>query len=392
MIPCWSHGYYLMEGFRSPKLEFILVQHPWFENDCQFADIILPINTKLEEDDILSASDMNATQFQHVALEKQAIKPLGESLSDYEAVGEIAKKLGKYEEYSEGKTIWEKIEIGHQRSGVADLISWEDFQEKQFYIPKVKSDWKDEPAGMELFCKDPDNYPLGLPTGKMEFYSERLAEYFPDDKERPPSPQWVIGGPASEGWTHDERLSSDRAKDYPLLLITNHPRWREHVNCDDVPWLREILTCKVKGYDGYMYEPVWLHPTTAAQRGIESGDLVKVYNNRGIVLGGAYVTERIIPGAAYMDHGARIDPIVNDPKVPRNEWIDRGGSVNCICPHGTTSKHATGMATGGYLVQVGKLDSAEMEDWRKKYPEAFSRDYDPAYGLKFGAWVEGGMD
>ena len=37
-----------------------------------------------------------------------------------------------------------------------------------------------------------------------------------------------------------------------------------------------------------MYEPLWINPTDAAKRGIKSGDIVKVYNERGIVLGGAY--------------------------------------------------------------------------------------------------------
>ena len=32
-----------------------------------------------------------------------------------------------------------------------------------------------------------------------------------------------------------------------------------------------------------------------------------------------------------------------------------------------------------------------MEEWRKKYPEAFAREYDPASGLRFNAWVEGEM-
>jgi hypothetical protein len=37
-----------------------------------------------------------------------------------------------------------------------------------------------------------------------------------------------------------------------------------------------------------------------------------------------------------------------------------------------------------------KLDPAEMEVWRKKYPEAFARDYDPAYGLTSKSWTERG--
>ena len=49
---------------------------------------------------------------------------------------------------------------------------------------------------------------------------------------------------------------------------------------------------------------------TAAERGIKNGDIVKVFNERGTVLGGAYVTERMMPGVAYMDHGARCDWII----------------------------------------------------------------------------------
>ena len=55
-----------------------------------------------------------------------------------------------------------------------------------------------------------------------------------------------------------------------------------------------------------MYEPVWINPATRPQRGIENGDIVKLFNERGIVLGGALVTERIMPGVVYQDHGARM--------------------------------------------------------------------------------------
>ena len=59
---------------------------------------------------------------------------------------------------------------------------------------------------------------------------------------------------------------------------------------------------KVKGPDGYLYEPVWLNPKEAASRGIAHGDIVKIFNERGTVLGGAYVTQRLRSGVAYMDH------------------------------------------------------------------------------------------
>ena len=59
-----------------------------------------------------------------------------------------------------------------------------------------------------------------------------------------------------------------------------------------------------------MYEPFWINPEDAAARGIQNGDIVKVFNERGIVLGGALVWERIMPGVTYVDHGARCDAIL----------------------------------------------------------------------------------
>jgi molybdopterin guanine dinucleotide-containing S/N-oxide reductase-like protein len=373
-LTCWNWGNKTVEAMKSPKIEFILAQHPWLENDCLLADIILPANTKLEEEDI--ATTAWAVPFDSIMVEDKCIEPVGESMSDYEIVGEIAKKLGMYEAYTEGKTVKEWIKYGYDGLNVQNLVSWEKLNEKGYYVIPTAPDWKEIPAGLAKFCKDPEKYPLGTPSGKLEFYSERLAKSFPDDFERPPSPQWIENGPS-----HDERLSSPRAKKYPLLIMSNHGRWRVHAQCDDITWTREIPTCKVKGWDGYMYEPVWINPKDASARGIDNGDIVQIFNERGVVLCGAIVWERIMPGVVYVDHGARTDAIVP-------EEVDRGGAINLISPYNITSKNAAGMATSGYLVEVGKVSMSQYEEWKKKNPEAWEREYDPASGLRFNAWVE----
>ena len=170
-----------------------------------------------------------------------------------------------------------------------------------------------------------------------------------------------------------------------MLMMSNHPRWRLHAQCDDISWTREAPTCKVKGPDGYMYEPLWIHPKDAEKRGIKDGDIVKVFNERGIVLVGARVWERVMPEVVYVDHGARHDPIVPGK-------VDRGGAINTIAPLGISSKNCVGQATSGYLVDVQKPSRDEWDEWRRDYPEAFEREYDPASGLRFNAWVEGGME
>jgi trimethylamine-N-oxide reductase (cytochrome c) len=369
-ITCWNDSNSFIKALRSPKIEFILAQHPWMENDCLFADIILPVNTKFEEHDI--TMDIQSGQYYIVLDGGQCIEPLGESKSDYEAVCMVAEKLGLLEKYTGGKTAEEWIKTSFDNSNFKDRITYEELKEKGYLLIPNEPDWKKYPAGMKEFHDDPDSNPLKTLSGKIEFYAQNLAKHFPDDKERPPVPHWI-----EKGESHDERLSSERAQKYPLLMMSNHGRWRVHAQCDDITWTREAPTCKVKGPDGYMYEPCWINPADASARGIRHGDVVKVYNERGTALGGAYVTERVMPGVVYMDHGARYDPIVPGE-------IDRGGAINTITPHNLTSKNATGMVVSSFLVEVERVDLYEL---KKRYPEAFERKYDPAAGLRLTGWI-----
>lgn len=209
-------------------------------------------------------------------------------------------------------------------------------------------------------------------NGLINFYSEELATVFPDDEERPPYPKWV-----ETGINHpSERLGTPRAKDYPYLIVSNHPRWRCHAQLDDITWLREIETCKVQGPDGYLYEPVWMNPVDAQREGVKTGDVVKVFNDRGWVLGGVYVTERIVAGSVLQDHGARVDAIEAGVS-------DRGGANNLIAPTATTSKNAVGEVTSGFLVGIEKVD---VDALAKEYPEVFSRVRDDG-GVLIDNWI-----
>ncbi len=368
LLTCWNDSNRNVEAYRHPSIEFFLAQHPWMENDCLFADIVLPVNTKFEESDI--GHDVESLTFDMVYLEDRCIEPLGESKSDYEIVCMVAERLGLLDEYTEGKTVPEWIKHGFDTCGVpeAGLIGWEEFAEKQYYVVPVDPDWEQHPAGMYDFYQDPENNPLSTPSGKLEFASLDLQKHFPQDDERPPVPHWV-----EKSDLHDERLSSARSQELPLLCMSNHPRHRVHAQLDDNSWNREIATCKVRGPDGYLYEPLWIHPEEAAKRGIRDGDICRIFNERGAVLVGARVSERVMPGVASVDHGARQDYVV--PGV-----LDRGGAINTITPHNVTSKHCAGMATSGFLVEVAPVD---LEALRTAYPEAFGRPYDPASGLRF---------
>jgi trimethylamine-N-oxide reductase (cytochrome c) len=365
LMTCWNDSNRNAEAYRHESIEFFMVQHPWMENDCLFADLLLPVNTKFEESDI--GTDFIGYECDTLYLEEKCIEPLGESKSDWEIVVEIAERLGVKEQYTQGMNTEQWIQHGWKESGVADLISWEELKEKKYFPVPTDPDWEKWPAGLLQFYQDPEKYPIQTPTGKLEIEATGLLKHFPDDQERPPIPKWI-----ERSDLHDERLTSARAKDYPLLCMSNHPKWRIHANLDDVSWFHEIHTSKVIGPDGYHYEPMWIHPSDARSRGINHGDIVMGYNERGQVLFGANVTERIMPGVVYVDHGARYDPIV--PGV-----LDRGGAINTLTPHNTTSKNAIGMVTSGFLVEVKRAD---LDELRRRYPEAFHRPVDRAAGLK----------
>ena len=81
-----------------------------------------------------------------------------------------------------------------------------------------------------------------------------------------------------------------------------------------------------------------------------------------------------------MQKGSRVDPIA--------PHIDRGGAANLISPEGQVSKNCRGFAVTGYLINVAKLEQSEMDQWKKEYPDAFARDYDPEIGINYKSWVQ----
>ena len=110
----------------------------------------------------------------------------------------------------------------------------------------------------------------------------------------------------------------------------------------------------------------------------QNGDIVKVFNERGAVLGGAYVTERIMPEWSI----STMEPDMIR-LFPEN-WTGEGPSIPLLLIT-LTSKNATGMVVSGFLVEV---EYTNMSDLRKKYPEAFKRPYNSEAGLSFERGLE----
>lgn len=351
----WGHGWNWLEALRNPRIDFVVGVHPWLENDIPFSDLILPAQTNYEHEDlvVVQRSDVLAMFYQ-----EQAIEPVGESKSDFEIHRMIGQRLGLDEAFPPADD-WLKAAYEGTLAFTKHEITWEEFKERKFLVYDCPTwdEWVDikkehgygpNDGGMHWYWSAADG--LDTPSGKIEFVSSRIAELDPDNAERPPLAKWV---------SHPELRDSPKSRDYPLTVMSNHPRFRFHVQGDDIDWIREIA--KVRGPDGYLYEPCWIHPTDAEARDISDGDVLMVHNERGSVLCGAVVTERIIPGALSIDHGAKMDlSLVN------NRLIDRGGCINLIAPT-PQEKYGAGeeikipeMNVSGFLVEAEKINPSDI--------------------------------
>src|SRR5690625_7946840 len=98
----------------------------------------------------------------------------------------------------------------------------------------------------------------------------------------------------------------------------------------------------------------------AEERGIKDGDLVEVYNERGALIGGARVSDKIMPGVISIFEGAWLS---KDSKGRCNS-----GAVNILTTSIPSSHLSQANSANTCLARVRKCPDAECPD----------RDYDAA--------------
>jgi len=352
--------------YQSPKLEFVVNQDVWFNSETRMADVILPACTNFERDDVsefaaaggYTVHASSGCNHRIVVRQQKCLEPMWESKSDYQIFALLAERLGMKEDFTDGKTELEWVKAFFDASDLPKHISWEEFDKKGYYIINPGDDYKPTPSlrwfAEERDCDTPDlNNPkrntekakeLGTYSGKIEFVSESLKAHFPDDQERPVSPRYI---PSFEGH------HSDNFKNYPLQLLSPHPRFSFHCHYDKhTDWLDDIPVHRIKK-DGYAWWPARINPDDAGQRGIRNGDYVRLYNDRGSVLCVAVVTGRVRPGVIHSyASSAKYDPLIPG----KADSPDKGGCVNMLTPSRMLSQNAPGMTPNSCLIEIEKWE------------------------------------
>jgi biotin/methionine sulfoxide reductase len=128
------------------------------------------------------------------------------------------------------------------------------------------------------------------------------------------------------------------------VLVANNPATRLHSQLDHGAYSQ---AAKVQGR-----EPVRIHPADAAARGIASGDVVRLSNDRGSCLAGAVVTEDVRPGVVQLSTGAWFDP--DDPTAEIATCVH--GNPNVLTRDAGTSRLSQGCSGQHALVEVERWD------------------------------------
>ncbi len=275
------------------SLYFMVVPELFMTPTARYADIVLPVTSPAERNDLTRPWPSGP----YYTCINQAIEPIGECKSDLDIATDLAERLGikDFRPYTDEEYLRMFVEKNPETG--PQIKDYEKFRREGVHRVKLP-----EPiVAFKKEIEDPENHPFPTPSGKIEIFSQRAADI--GDPERvPPIPKYRR--------TKEDRFDPLIEK-YPLQLISPHPKTRDHSSLYLVDWLQEV-------------EPhrAWINPVDARARGIEDGDEIYVFNDRGKIAITAWVTERIIPGVISISEGTWYNP--------DEQGVDRGGCVNTL--------------------------------------------------------------
>ncbi|ODT35051.1 MAG: molybdopterin oxidoreductase [Lautropia sp. SCN 70-15] len=245
----------VIAGFAREDLFTVVLEH--FQTDtADYADWLLPATTQLEHFDVHKTYG-----HWYVLANNPAIAPLGQARPNADVFRELAARMG----FDEPALRASDEDI------VRDAMDWSAPQAGGVSLEQLRREgWTKMRHADAPFAQG--GFPS--PSGRCEFYSQRLA-----DQGLDPLPDWV---PPWESAISNPGLAAR----YPLALIS--PPARTFLNSTFV---------NIPGLQAQAKEPaVEIHPDDAAARGVAHGDMVEVFNDRGRFLARASVSDRARPG------------------------------------------------------------------------------------------------
>lgn len=262
-----------------PNMEFWVVCDTELNDSARYADIVLPVASWYEKQDVRVAYNNI-----YMTINEKAIDPLYESKPEWEIAGLLGRAMGYKASFPEewGGDDWAELlftdKVSQQRGITLErlkkekVIRYTTNPEGEPWIRGKSAPLPSESKRVQLYCENP--------TPRLN-WGQDLSEREPHEH--------IVYYQAPEEAGTDNPL----AEKYPLVYIQEHARFRTHIQWWETPMLRELdpePLAKINGKD-------------AQARGVESGDIVEVFNDRGHAVLKCVVDESIAPGMLSIPKG-----------------------------------------------------------------------------------------
>jgi anaerobic selenocysteine-containing dehydrogenase len=243
----------VLRGMRREDLFTVVLEH--FQTDtADYADVLLPATTQLEHDDLHKT-------YGHLYLmyNQRAIDPLGEALPNSEIFRRLAAKMNL-----DDPTLRESDEEMMRQALSRGSITLEDLRDKGSIRVEVPAPHLPYRSGTRLKTA----------SGRIEIESDKFEQLGVDR-----IPSYV---PPHESEERDPEL----ARRFPLALIS--PPAHAFLNSTFV----NVMSLRRSAGKPTLE----IHADDAGRRGINAGDVVQIFNDRGSFSAEAVVTDRVRPG------------------------------------------------------------------------------------------------
>lgn len=243
----------VIAGLRREDL-FTVVHEQFMTDTTDYADIVLPATTQLEHFDLHKAYG-----HLYLVINERAIPPLHEARCNSEVFRALAARLGFEEEcFSDTDEVIARQALATEHPALQG-ITLEAVRERgwvRLNVPQVFAPFAE------------GNFPTA--SGKCELFSEALAA-----QGLPAVPEFI---PPNES----RQSAPEVARRYPLALIS--PAAHAFLNSSFANLPKQLRQ--------ELHPFVEIHPADARARGIENGELVRAFNERGSCELTAVVTTR----------------------------------------------------------------------------------------------------
>lgn len=301
-------------------VKFIVTSDHFLTASARLSDIILPSDDMLEREDIVTPWGFG----DYVLFMNKAVDTVFQCRNGYDWISDLSKRFGLLDKFTEGKSLDEWIEYLVEKTAEKNpgFPSCEEFKKKGVY----RWIYEKPSIAFKKQIEEPAANPFPTPSGKIEIFSPRLWE-MDNHREIPAVPKYI------SAWEGPEDFLIGK---YPIQCIGHHSKRRVHSTFDNDSWMEEVDPQKI-----------FVNCEDAKSRGIEDGDMVKVYNDRGVMILPVKITSRIMPGVASIPQGGWW--------TPDEKGIDRRGCINVLTKYKPTPL-AFGNPSHTSLVEIEKVD------------------------------------